>query len=210
MKKIAITQRIVKIEPYNEIRDELDLQWARLFKKLNFLPIILPTGNNFESYFKEINIEGIILSGGNNLSQVKPQDKIASTRDNFEKNLIEFAINKKIPLFGVCRGMQIIADFFNTKIYRTKNHAGTRHRIIPQTNSEYHKLLKKIDTVNSYHDYGILDLPEEFVVSANGEDNTIEAFEHKKLPIWGQMWHSERESPSNKVEIQIIKEFFSH
>ena len=40
-------------------------------------------------------------------------------RDNTEKQIIEFGISKKIPIFGVCRGMQVLNKFFKDAILRT-------------------------------------------------------------------------------------------
>ena len=61
MKKILITQRLSLNKSYFEIREAFDIKWGALFKKLNFLPIILPIEFDYKKYFNSINIDGIIL-----------------------------------------------------------------------------------------------------------------------------------------------------
>ena len=56
-----------------------------LFKKLNFLPIILPIQFDYKKYFNSIKIDGIILSGGNDLNIIH-KNSLSFRRDRFEKN----------------------------------------------------------------------------------------------------------------------------
>ena len=46
-------------------------------------------------------------------------------------------------------------------------------------------------------------------MTQGSENGIIKAIEHKQYAIFGQMWHSERESPLNKQEIELIKYFFN-
>lgn len=208
MKKIAITQRLIETSEYQEIREELDIRWAKLLASINLLPVILPTNYNFKNIFREIGgIDGIILTGGNNLESISGEH-LSRIRDNFERKLIACAVKQRIPLFGVCRGMQIIAEFFGAKFVKTKNHIAAQHAIIPSENSQFMRQLKKIKKVNSYHQYAVKKAPNAFLIAATSKDGIIEAIEHKFLPIWAQMWHSEREEPFKKEEQTIFKNFF--
>lgn len=208
MKKIAITQRLIENNNYYEIRDALDIRWALLFKSLDYLPILLPTNYDFETYFKEIKIDGIVLSGGNDLGYLS-DGKLSKKRDIFEKGLIKCAIEKNIPILGICRGMQIMADYFNGEFEKVNGHVGTKHRILCSEESNFKEYLKKLDFVNSYHNYGIREIPDNFIISARSEDGFIEAMENNKLNIFCQMWHSERQFPFNEYELMIIKNLFA-
>jgi putative glutamine amidotransferase len=207
MKKIVITQRLIENNSYHEIRDALDIRWAELFMELDYLPILLPTNYDFEKYFESIEIGGIILSGGNDLG-IWSEDKLSQKRDIFEKEIIKFAIKECIPILGICRGMQIIADYFNGEFEKVDGHVGTNHIILVSNNSEFKEYLKKLDYVNSYHNYGIREIPDGFIISAKGEDGTIEAMENKENNIFCQMWHTERQVPFNDNELMIIKKLF--
>ena len=207
MKKIALTQRLLLNKNYFEMREALDVKWGGLFKKLNFLPVILPIEFEYKKYFNFIKIDGIILTGGNDLSIVN-KNNLSLKRDKFEKEIIRYAIKKNIPLYGMCRGMQIIADHFGAKFKKVKGQIDIRHRLKINEKSKYFKQLKKISTVNSFHDYAIDSLPKNIMVSATNEKGMIKAIEHKKYKIFGQMWHSERENFFNKNQINLIKNFF--
>lgn len=207
MKKIVLTQRIVLNESYPEIREALDIRWAKLLKEIGCLPIILPCEVDFRDYFETCSIDGIILTGGNNLYSLS-DDPLSKKRDTFEKELITYAIQNKIPLLGICRGMQIIAEYFGSSLQKISGHVGTRHLLIPREDSLFYPYLKNITEVNSYHNYAIEFISDELSISAVDEVGCIKAVEHRSHRIFAQMWHSEREIPFQKNEIDLWKIFF--
>lgn len=207
MKRIAITQRLIENRDYYEVRDALDIRWTQLCKSLDYLPVLLPTYYDFKHYFEMFKIDGIILSSGNDLGSLS-NNELSRKRDSFEKELIKFAIRSKIPILGICRGMQIIADFFQSEFEKVDRHIGTKHKLIVSHESKYIKDLGKLLFVNSYHNYVIKNVSEDFIVPARSEDGAIEAIEHKKYKIFGQMWHPERENPFREVDLKIIQKLF--
>jgi putative glutamine amidotransferase len=208
MRKIAVTQRLILNDNYYELREALDVKWGELFKELDFLPIILPFEYNFEQYFKTIKINGIVLTGGNDLNSLNPSDE-SKQRDDFEFKLIKYGIENNIPILGVCRGMQIIVRYFKYEFKKITNQVAIKHKLIVNNKSIYKQYLDKIDMVNAYHNYAVELINDEFIISAWNEDKTIiKAIEHKKYRIFGQMWHSEREEPFNKNELDLIRIFF--
>ena len=209
MKKIAITQRVLLNDSYPEVREALDIRWGKLFKELDFLPVVLPIEIDFEEYFKYNDIEGIILTGGNNLNSMD-SNKLSEFRDNFEFKLIDYGIKNNIPIYGFCRGMQLIAEYFKCAIKPLQNHVGTKHKLNISQKSKYKELLLDLGKVNSFHNYGIHNTGDELLVSAKSEDNSAEAIEHLENKIFAQMWHSEREEPFKKSELNLIKAFFNN
>lgn len=208
MKKIAITQRLILNNSYYEVREALDTNWGLLFKELNFLPIILPIESNFEAYFNNIDIDGVLLTGGNDLNNIN-ENKESYKRDEFEKELIKYAIKNHIPILGVCRGMQIIAEYFGANFTKSENQVNIRHSLQINKKSKYFNILNTLNRVNSYHNYAIKSISNDFLISAWNENGIIKAMEHKKYKIFAQMWHSERENPFDKSELNLIKEFFN-
>jgi len=208
MKKIAVTQRLIAAAGYPETRDALDVRWAALCAELNYLPILLPSGCAPGPYFSSVRIDGIILTGGNDLSSVVPRDGLSRKRDKFEKELVGAGLRRKIPILGVCRGMQLIADYFRGRLKRSVGHANVRHRLLVSDSSRYARILKKLPIVNSYHNYEVKCLPPDFTVAARSGDGAIEAIEHRKLRIFGLMWHPERERPFRAADLGLIKEIF--
>ena len=174
---------------------------------INLIPIPLPINIDI-AFIADLKISGIILTGGNDLSS-QSNDKLSILRDKHENHCIEFAIENSIPIFGACRGTQIIAEYFGSTFKRVKNHISSRHKIKIVGQNKFNATLNKINNVNSYHSIAI-DTPGDDlrVVAICPDDNVIEAIQHKSHLIFGQMWHPERENPFNKFNCQLISNFF--
>lgn len=204
MKKIAVTQRIVEDNSTKEIRDALDQRWSKFLHELNMLPILLPGDCDFKTYFSDVKIDGILFTGGNDLSifSNSPVDKL---RDEFESELIAFGLNNKIPMIGICRGMQVISRFFNEEVVQVNNHTGIRHKI-KFINDAYSRSQKELE-VNSFHNFGIINISDNFIIHAKSDDGVIEAIEHKENRIYAQMWHPEREKIFSEYDLAIFRSF---
>ena len=89
-------------------------------------------------------------------------------------------------------------------ISRIKNHVSVRHNI-NSINQSYNFPLK----VNSYHNWGIRikDLSEKLIPLALDNEENVEAFVNKEKNIMGMMWHPERESPFEKRDKKLLKDF---
>ena len=127
MKKIGITQRLVREEKFDETRNALDIRWQELLFSIDLIPIPIPVNINLH-YYNSVNLEGIILTGGNNLCSLE-ENSLSSLRDIQEIECIKYAIKNSIPLFGVCRGMQIIAEYFGSSFKKVDDHIAKRHKI---------------------------------------------------------------------------------
>lgn len=207
MKKIAITGRLIQNSSYFEIRECLDVKWGALFKELDFVPIFLPCEFDAEKIYENVGFDGVILSGGNDLFSLSG-DEISKKRDEFEKKLIKFCIKKEISLLGECHGMQVIAEFFGATLKKVPNQTNIRTNLQISPKSKYFNALKLIKSVNSYANFFIDTLCDEFEISAKSGE-IIRAIEHKKHKILAIMWHSEREKPFCKAQNDLIKSFFS-
>ena len=108
---------------------------------------------------------------------------------------------KKLPSFGICRGMQMMAHYFSVKLRKINGHVASRHLVINQKN-------KKKRIVNSFHNWSLTKLPSNFEVMYKAKDNTIEAFKNKSLKWEACMWHPEREKKYSKDDCKIIKKLF--
>lgn len=201
--RVGISLRVVHAENYFEVRDAISHEWAQFLEINEMIPIFIPNSLiDVKSYLNSMNLDGLILSGGDNLGD-------NPVRDKTEKQIIEYGIQSKIPIFGVCRGMQILNDYFHGSICTKKSdHVKNPHNV-NITSTKFSELLKNNSViVNSFHNNTILssDLGDDLVPFAISEkDNTIEGFTHSKLPILGIMWHPERDQ--NFVNTLILKDF---
>lgn len=212
-KKIGITQKIFNHPDYEETMNCLDINWTKFLISLNILPVplpILPTKNTI-NLFKELNLNGLILSGGNTLEKYKNYESQESfstvERDEFEMSLLNIAVNFNIPVLGICRGLQIINDYFGGKLIKTKGHSNTRHPIYCDPNQKTYSFP---DEVNSYHNFGIGKkcLGKNLLGLAYDNLGNIEAAVHVEHDILGIMWHPERDEENHINDINLIKKHF--
>lgn len=204
MKKIAISQRIEVDSQTHEMRDSLDIAWANLLTAMNYRLIPVPSHSDVAGFLATVEPTGMILTGGNDLSS--SNDSEASIiRDKTETIMLEYALGANIPVLGVCRGAQFLSQRFGGIVSELNDHAGVRHKIHSQEKSRFHQFLSHNPEVNSYHNYGISSLPENFECCATSQDGTIEAIAHKELRIFAQLWHPEREMPFDQWNLELIK-----
>ncbi|ABX12557.1 gamma-glutamyl-gamma-aminobutyrate hydrolase family protein [Nitrosopumilus maritimus] len=201
VKKIGITLRIETIQEYDEKRDALSHDWFDFFQKLNCLPVLIPNKlREVESFLEEMDLNGLILSGGDNIGDDPERDKT-------EKKIMTFAMTNNIPLLGVCRGMQVINQFFNGKIIfdNSNIHVGKNH-VVDIIDTKFSNFLQtNTMNVNSFH-HNLIDkssLGKNLIPFAfSSIDQTIEGFYHENSPILGVMWHPERVNlNSNQTEL---------
>ena len=199
MKIIAMTQRVDYIESYGERRDSYDQQWISLLKECGYIPLILP--NDFETakvLIEKVRPDGYLLTGGNNL-EIYSGD--APERDKVEAYCIDNAIAHRIPVFGVCRGMQMLLDYFGSKLIEVSGHVATKHLV------KFANGTTRI--VNSFHSLGVNDIPKNFNLLAETEEGIVEAIKHSELNIFGIMWHPEREKEFDLEDIKLIRKIFN-
>ncbi|MBN4062917.1 type 1 glutamine amidotransferase [Alkaliphilus sp. AH-315-G20] len=201
-------------------------------EKTGSIPVYIPVINS-DSYIDQIanTMDGIIFAGGEdiapskygqanrkNLSTIVPQ------RDTFEFSLISKFIEKKKPILGICRGMQVINTFFggtlHQDIYNAKlteiEHVGIMapqdsisHKVKLTRGSLTYKAFEK-DTisVNSYHHQAIDEIGKDLVVTGHSEDNIIESIEHRKYPfLVGVQWHPEMMAETHKEQLKLFQLF---
>ena len=197
--KIGIVPTIREIYK-NQFEFTMDLKWTVFLKKIfPKCQIRILTQNN-----KKEKIDLIILTGGNDLAKFakSKKDIIRKKIDTYYYNLSK---KKKIPIIGICYGATFIAEKFRCKIEKKLGHVG-RHKIILKK-SGHLKNSAKNNTVNSYHNYAITSVTNEFEVIAKSTDNTYELIEHKQKKIMCIMWHPERNKQISKLDIKLFKNF---
>jgi putative glutamine amidotransferase len=194
MKRIFMSQRVDIVQDYGERRDALDQKWAELLWELNHLCV--PISNHIKSTKAVLKMQppdGIILTGGNNHCKYGGN---APERDAVDELLISYAVTNSIPLLGVCRGMQSIVLHFGGTLRKVEGHVAIRHALTCERE------------VNSYHAYSADELPKVLVIQAKSEDGAVEQIQHEKFPIYGVMWHPEREESFDAKDIKLIKAIF--
>lgn len=204
MKNIIFSSKLVK-DCYLVEGSFTDNNWIKLFKKKNINLINSYGLNLIEKNLSILRPKGVILSGGNDLYKFK-NSKINYNRDIIESKLLNFAIKKKIPVLGVCRGFQLIATKYNGKFKIKNNHIRKNHNLIINTKifSQYIKNLK----VNSFHKVCITEIGNYFDILARHKDDTIELVLSKNKKIMCMMFHPERKNGTQYKVNKLIYDFF--
>jgi N5-(cytidine 5'-diphosphoramidyl)-L-glutamine hydrolase len=206
MKRILVTQRVDINPSYGERRDALDQKWIEFLLSINLWPITIPNSLVYLKKFVEIEkIDGVLLTGGNSLAQY---DGNAQERDEMEYYLLEWAIDKNIPILGVCRGMQVIQNYFDNRLIKISEHVDSRFTLEVVEDSKFSLIIKKLKDVNAFHDYGAYDVSGDLLPVAYSSDGIVMAIEHIKKSVYGVMWHIERETPFRNEEKNLFKEIF--
>ena len=197
MKVVLYTQRVEMVESYGERRDCADQNIPRFIEACGYLPIPLPNIRDIaEKLIEQTQPSGIILTGGNSLAKYGGD---APERDEVERRILDISLERDIPIYGFCRGMQVILNYFACELEQVQGHVAVRHKILGS--------LGEIE-VNSFHNQACYRVKDPLEVLAQTQDGVIEAVGHKNKRILGTMWHPERENPFPHSDIRRIQKLF--
>tara|TARA_X000000950_G_scaffold288388_1_gene404896 strand:- start:39655 stop:40305 length:651 start_codon:yes stop_codon:yes gene_type:complete len=209
--KIFISQNFSIIKSYKEKINYLSCEWSNFFAKKRPDIKLIPIPNDpkvVENYFNFFNPDGLVLSNGNDIEEY-------SDRDKTEFKLVNKFLEKKKPIFGICRGLQFLNYFFNSHIPKElnekikKNHVNKIHQL-KICDKKFDFFNRKTINVNSFHNKGVLNenVAKNFKVFALSEDGVVEGIYDSKKKIYGIQWHIERKSPDQSYNLKLLNEIF--
>lgn len=160
-------------------------------------------------------IDGLLLTGGGDIhpdnfgQEWHPSLKyVNEARDALEIPLCQEKIEADIPVFGICRGIQVMSVAMHGDLYQDvpsqfidplphpakSVEEDSEHEIEIELDSRLSKIVgKSTDAVNSAHHQAVDEIGEGFVVTARSEDDVIEAMENpSKKFVLGVQYHPER------------------
>ncbi|MFA6446580.1 MAG: gamma-glutamyl-gamma-aminobutyrate hydrolase family protein, partial [Candidatus Paceibacterota bacterium] len=172
------------------------------------------------AYF-ELPVKGIILTGGNDIDPKRygansnDSTSVSFERDSVEHLLLEIAVSRRLPVLGICRGMQFINVYFGGSLvsdlekFGKKGHAASAHNVNLIDSKGEFLPGKKTLLVNSYHRQGVLfdDIASSLRLFAESDDKVAEGIYHPSYPIAGIQWHPERGSSDKDFDNLLIGAF---
>jgi GMP synthase (glutamine-hydrolysing) len=152
---------------------------ARRIRENNVFSEILPFNYDLD-YIKSKNLKGIVLSGG-------PSSVFDEGAPFCDKEIFEL----KVPILGICYGLQMIAFLFDGKVERSKSREYGKAIIAIDDFSNIFKSLEKEQEVWMSHGDFVSFLPRGFVPQASTENIPYAAVKNQEKKIYGLQFHPE-------------------
>jgi putative glutamine amidotransferase len=159
---------------------------------------------------------GLVLSGGEDVHPARygaapapALRRVDVQRDAMEFAALECAIRRRMPIFGICRGLQMLNVHFGGTLHQDiaadRAGAGVRHEQAGSWYDRAHEATVVPDSrlrsivgvdrlcINSFHHQAVRRIGRDLRVAARADDGVIEAIEHRSYPwLLGVQWHPER------------------
>jgi putative glutamine amidotransferase len=159
----------------------------------------------------EIGVQGLLLSGGTDVDprlygqEPEPQSEDPDgPRDRLEGRLLREALQKDLPVLGICRGLQYLNVFHGGTLVQHHPRQATHRVRTPDRSLPAHDVIVRPGTrlagilgegrcgVNSRHHQAADRIPYQLQVSARAIDGMVEALERKdKTFVVAVQWHPE-------------------
>lgn len=197
------------IEGMPETLDDIDIDmyltdYSRGVQEAGGLPILLPVDSDPADYVERL--DGLVLTGGTDIGPERYGREVEADlfepealRDDLELGLMTLAVEHRLPVLGICRGLQI------TNVHG----GGTLHQDVPPharfeappaaavhsvefaEGSVLAGIYGGSREVNSLHHQTVDAVAPDYVVTARAPDGGVEGLEHRSLPIVSVQWHPE-------------------
>jgi putative glutamine amidotransferase len=176
--------------------------------------------------------DGVLFSGGEDVdpalydeSKKHANVQVDRSRDQFEFALLDAAMERRLPILGICRGIQMINVKFggtliqdipsDTELERNHRQQGSRAELthtvtVTEPNSALASVVTGSCRVNSLHHQAIKRLGRGLKVTAHSEDGLVEAVEAADdYPfLMAVQWHPE-ELVNLPEQRKIFEEFIA-
>lgn len=191
----------IPIRKYKDLKNDVIGLYARYldYFESNNLIVVFLTLNNYKYLINSLSC--LALVGGGDVNP-KIYNSLATLDYDYELDKLEFllikeALDRKLPIFGICRGLQILNTYF-----------GGTLKEIPSSHLGLHNIKLKNDvvkSVNSFHHLCVDTLASNFSILAKSNDFVIEEIEDKKRMIFAIQYH-----PEINFDYEILNYFLSY
>ena len=228
---LVVSRRTTRKDRLIDYVGELHLE---LLIRLGILPVIVPVVKGTLGCLAQYSehMDGLLLVEGDDVAPTRyPARKANLTyvekthplKDAIELRLLREALRREVPIFGICRGSQLLNVVCGGTLYgdvRRENRSQRIHIDYENYDTYRHPVdiepgtplarwyrRKKI-CVNSYHHQGVRDLASRFRPMAHADDGLIEAFYDPGAAFMvGLQFHPERMLNDYAGNLQVWRAF---
>ncbi|GMQ81824.1 MAG: gamma-glutamyl-gamma-aminobutyrate hydrolase [Rhodothermia bacterium] len=197
---------------FSEGEQQLDSRYVRAVVHSRGTPVIIPVFADSEPIESFLSlVDGLLFPGGPAITQglngELPDDIVPTDQRRIDNDswILEGAMERKIPILGICYGMQFVNAHFGGTIYadveaqcaleapHSEKRGASVHAFRPESGSRIHGLLGESDqTVNSRHIQAIENVGTSLDVSGLAPDGVTESIESTDGRFLGVQFHPER------------------
>jgi putative glutamine amidotransferase len=197
------------------------------------VPVAIPPVQNTNDLDLIISkCDGLLLCGGPDVDAVffgednmQYNGEISPCRDMVELYFAKKAFELKMPIFGICRGIQVMNIAMGGTIYQDINSQIKGRDLVKHSQNApkwypTHEITIEENThvlqafgdnhgrVNSFHHQSVKDVAPGFVVTSRSKDGVIESIEHPtaKFAV-GVQWHPELMWQKDAKHLNLFREF---
>ena len=178
------------------------------------IPVLIPVTEDPSrcAEYMEL-VDGLLIPGGEDIAPeyygedpVPQVNYINREKDRYDFELIRLAREQKKPIFGICRGFQVLNVAFGGSLYQDIPsqvpgaicHSQSldlrnvpTHKVTMDETSALGRILGKEIYTNSYHLQGIKKLGEGLQIVGSTNDGIPEALESEDGLVFAVQWHPE-------------------
>lgn len=204
----------MSFDPTND-RLYLKQTYATSILEAGGIPFLIPYLDDMETMQQiATHCDGLLLTGGGDIDPnyyheepIPEQGEVVPARDVTELQLVKAFRNQNKPIFGICRGHQLLNVALGGTLYQDILAQGAAklqhvqvaprehlsHRVQVAAGSLLHSIVKQEEIkVNSFHHQAVKKIAPSLVVSGMSRDGVIEAIESRSEPfLLGVQWHPE-------------------
>lgn len=221
---IAVSMRVTEPSADAEVRDALSHDWLRFLDRFHVTPVLVPNSwADPGARLRQMEVSGLLLTNGNDVG-LQPDERwagsesVSEARDRTEQALLAWAVERRMPVLGVCRGMQLINTYFGGTLVRDlaarangEAHVAAEHRLTIVDPEYRRRLGVEACATNSFHNHGVTQntLAPGLRAMALSEAGVVEGCYHPSLPVLGIQWHPERRGPDAHIGEALFHHWLS-
>jgi putative glutamine amidotransferase len=206
---------------------------AESVERAGGLPVLIPCGlhpDTLRAIYQHV--DAVLIPGG---GDIDPQrygadkhpltDRIDAERDHTELTVVRWAVEDDLPLFGICRGHQVVnvalggtlIQDIPSLVTTTINHdtpdeaprSFRAHEVSIDPSSRLAEIVGVTTLpVNSYHHQSVEQAAPAFCVTAYAPDGVVEAIElPEKRFVLSVQWHPEDLAADTEVMQRLFDAF---